>query len=87
MYRFTGVAKQSFHIRGELQQEEDGRWIADFPDYPGVMAYGATAEEAQRKVMVILLGVLAEQLQSSEQMPPQQVASLMNGFQVDMARA
>ena len=30
----------------EVEQETDGRWLADLPALPGVMAYGTTADEA-----------------------------------------
>ena len=30
----------------ELEREEDGRWLAEVPQLPGVLAYGATADEA-----------------------------------------
>jgi len=33
----------------ELEQEEDGRWIAEVPDLPGVLTYGATREEAMAR--------------------------------------
>jgi predicted RNase H-like HicB family nuclease len=33
----------------ELEKEEDGRWIADIPDLPGVMAYGESSSEAVGK--------------------------------------
>ena len=33
----------------EHEQEEDGRWLAVIPELPGVLAYGATAEEAMAK--------------------------------------
>ena len=29
----------------ELDREEDGRWIAEIPALPGVLAYGASREE------------------------------------------
>ena len=38
-----------------LDREADGRWIAEIPKLPGVMAYGATKTEAQRKVYAIAL--------------------------------
>ena len=34
------------NLRIELDREEDGRWIAEAPDYPGAMAYGNTQQEA-----------------------------------------
>ncbi len=46
-------------IRVELEREEDGRVLASEPDLPGVMAYGASEEEAVRKVKSIALRVLA----------------------------
>jgi predicted RNase H-like HicB family nuclease len=37
----------------DYEIEDDGRWIADIPALPGVMAYGATKQEAQSKVQAI----------------------------------
>jgi len=34
----------------QFDPEEDGRWIAEIPQLPGVMAYGTTKEEAQATV-------------------------------------
>jgi predicted RNase H-like HicB family nuclease len=45
-------------IRVDLEREEDGRILASVPDLPGVMAYGATEEEAVRKVKSVALQVL-----------------------------
>ena len=39
----------------EIEREEDGRWIAEVTDLPGVVAYGATREEAESKVQAILV--------------------------------
>jgi len=47
----------TFTIRHE--KEEDGRWI-EVPELPGVLAYGATAEEAMAKAEALALRVLAE---------------------------
>ncbi len=46
--------------RIEFEREEDGRWIADIPALPGVMVYGATRDEARRKVELLALRVLAD---------------------------
>lgn len=48
------------------EQEEDGRWIAEVPELPGVLAYGATADEAMAKAEVLALRVLAERLEQNE---------------------
>jgi predicted RNase H-like HicB family nuclease len=43
------------NCRIEFAQEEDGRWIADIPELPGVMAYGHSTQEAESKVRAIAL--------------------------------
>ena len=50
----------------EFEQEEDGRWIAEVPDLPGVMVYGATREEAFRGVEALALRVLADRIEHGE---------------------
>ncbi len=57
-------AMSTFTIQHE--QEEDGRWIAEVPELPGVLAYGATADEAMAKAEVLALRVLAERLEHNE---------------------
>ena len=44
----------------EYEREEDGRWIAEALQLPGVLAYGATADEAMIKAEALALRVLAE---------------------------
>ena len=41
----------------EFEREEDGRWIAEIPELPGVMAYGATQAEAEAAVEALALGL------------------------------
>ena len=53
----------------EYEQEEDGRWIAEVPGLPGVLAYGRTADEAMATVEVLALRVLAEKLEHGENRP------------------
>lgn len=53
----------------EYEREEDGRWIAEAPQLPGVLAYGMTADEAMRKAEALALRVLAERLEMSECRP------------------
>jgi predicted RNase H-like HicB family nuclease len=50
-------------------REEDGRWIAEIPELPGVMAYGATQSEAMAKAEVLALRVLADQIEHGEAKP------------------
>jgi len=44
----------------ELEQEEDGRWIAEVTDLPGVLVYGQSQEDAVVRVKALALRVLAE---------------------------
>jgi predicted RNase H-like HicB family nuclease len=53
----------------ETEQEVDGRWIAEVPQLAGVLAYGATRDEAMAKAEVLALRVLAEQLEHGEARP------------------
>jgi predicted RNase H-like HicB family nuclease len=50
----------------ECEREEDGRWLAEVPELPGVPAYGASAEEAMAKAEVLALRVLADRLEQGE---------------------
>jgi predicted RNase H-like HicB family nuclease len=53
----------------EMDREEDGRWIAEVPDLPGVMVYGQSPEEAMARVEALALRVLADQLEHGENIP------------------
>ncbi len=53
----------------ECERESDGRWLAEVPQLPGVLAYGATRDEAVSRVQVLALRVLAERLEHSESEP------------------
>jgi predicted RNase H-like HicB family nuclease len=57
----------NFHI--EYEQENDGRWLAEIPEIPGVLTYGATANEAMAKAEVLALRVLAERIETKESLP------------------
>jgi len=53
----------------EIEREDDGRWIAEVVDLPGVLAYGQTPEEATAKVQAIALRVVAGRLEHGEAGP------------------
>ena len=57
------------HFTIEHELEEDGRWLAEVPELPGVLAYGATEQEAMAKAQVLALRVLAERLEHNETGP------------------
>jgi predicted RNase H-like HicB family nuclease len=50
----------------EFDREEDGRFLADIPTLPGVMAYGTNREEALEKVKALALHVVADMLEHGE---------------------
>ena len=50
----------------ELDREEDGRWIAEALELPGVMCYGATREEAISKTERLAIEVIADRIQHGE---------------------
>ena len=53
----------------EVEQETDGRWLAEVPELPGVLAYGTTLSQAQSKAEALALRVIAERLESDECQP------------------
>lgn len=56
-------------LKVEIEQEVDGRFIAEIPELPGVMAYGPSREEALAKVEAIALRTLADRLEHGEPTP------------------
>jgi len=50
----------------EYEQEEDGRWLAEVLELPGVLAYGQISEEAIAKAQALALRVLADRLEHGE---------------------
>jgi predicted RNase H-like HicB family nuclease len=53
----------------ECEREDDGRWLAEISQLPGVLAYGNSANEAMAKAQVLALRVLAERLEHGEAHP------------------
>ena len=53
----------------EIEQEDDGRWLAEVPGLPGVLTYGQTRQEAIERVQVLTLRVLADRLEHGEAVP------------------
>lgn len=50
----------------ETEREDDGRWIAEVPQLPGALSYGATVEDAVRAVRALALEILAGRLRAGE---------------------
>lgn len=74
----------------ELETEEDGRWIADVLEIPGVTVYGATKREALAKIKRLALEVVTDRLERGEDLltgialgdscPPEQYAADFAGL-------
>lgn len=56
-------------FRVEIDREEDGRWIGEVTDLPGVLAYGATRDEAVSKTKALAFRVLADRIEHGEDVP------------------
>jgi len=53
----------------EIEREDDGRWIGEIADLPGVLAYGASRDEAVAKAKALAFRVLADRLEHGEDIP------------------
>jgi predicted RNase H-like HicB family nuclease len=53
----------------EIEQEDDGRWIAEVVDLPGVMVYGQSREETLTRVQALALRVVADRIEQGETAP------------------
>jgi predicted RNase H-like HicB family nuclease len=53
----------------DCELEEDGRWIAEVSQLPGVLAYGESRDEAAAKAEMLALRVMAERLEHGESKP------------------
>jgi predicted RNase H-like HicB family nuclease len=56
-------------FRVEIEREEDGRWLAEVPELPSVLAYGSTDAEARAKVQALAVRVVADRLEHGEAGP------------------
>jgi predicted RNase H-like HicB family nuclease len=61
----------------EFDRERDGRWIAEIPRLPGVMAYGVSRADALRRVSAIALRTLADSVEHGSRIAP--VSRLFHG--------
>jgi predicted RNase H-like HicB family nuclease len=53
----------------EVECETDGRWIAEIPEVPGALAYGASVEEAKAKAYALALHAIADDVEKSRNIP------------------
>ena len=57
------------HLSIELDREDDGRWIAEALELPGVMSYGETCEAAISNAERLAIEVIADRIKHNE-LPP-----------------
>jgi predicted RNase H-like HicB family nuclease len=63
----TGDRRMSLTVT--LDREEDGRWIAEVPELPGVLVFAQTEDDEITKVKALCLRVLADRLEHGEVVP------------------
>ncbi|MCI0551786.1 MAG: type II toxin-antitoxin system HicB family antitoxin [Anaerolineales bacterium] len=61
----------------EYEQEEDGRWLAEVKELPGVLVYGKDPDDAASRAQALALRVIADRLENGESAP-----SLMFTFEM-----
>jgi len=67
---YSGISRAlNMNFTLECEQEVDGRWIAEVPELPEVLAYGSTSSDAMSKAEVLALRVIADQLENGESEP------------------
>ena len=69
-----GARSEDLRFVVETELETDGRWIAEIPQVPGALAYGATKEEVINKAYAIALRSVADDVEHSEQAPPNSIS-------------
>lgn len=53
----------------EVEQEDDGRWIAEVTALPGTLAYGTTEAEARSRAAALAVRVIADRMDNDEPVP------------------
>ncbi len=69
-----GTRSQDLRFIIETELENDGRWIAEIPQVPGALAYGATQEEAINRAYAIALRSVADDVEHSDEAPPSSIS-------------
>jgi predicted RNase H-like HicB family nuclease len=69
-----GTRSQDLRFIVETELETDDRWIAEIPQVPGALAYGATKEAATNKAYAIALRSVADDVEHSHEEPPNSIS-------------
>jgi predicted RNase H-like HicB family nuclease len=62
----SATVEDAMKLRVEFDRETDGRWIAEVPELPGVLAYGKTRADALAAVEALALRVIADRIENGE---------------------
>ena len=65
----------------EFEQEDDGRWIAEIPEIPGVLAYGVTPMQAGTLAKALALRVIAERMENENSIPGINSIAFVNNYE------
>jgi predicted RNase H-like HicB family nuclease len=65
----VGGAQDLITFKVETEREDDGRWLAEVVELPGVLAYGESEDVARARVQALALRVIAERLDHGEAGP------------------
>ena len=57
------------NFKVDTEREADGRWLAEVPDLPGTLTYGASEDDAIAKARALALHVVADRLEHGEAGP------------------
>jgi len=63
------VKNQDLRFNIETERENDGRWIAEIADIPGVLAYGRSENQAKANAYALALRVIADRVEKSRTVP------------------
>jgi len=76
-YNESNERQDEMKFTVEYEQEEDGRWLAEVKELPGVLTYGKDPDEAASRAQALALRVVADRLENGESAP-----SLMFTFEM-----
>ena len=65
----AAVTEEDLMLQIEVEGETDGRWMAEIPALPGLLAHGETRDHRIAKVEALALRVLADRLENGEEIP------------------
>jgi predicted RNase H-like HicB family nuclease len=65
------VGEEQAMLTIDVEQEADGRWIAEVTAIPGALAYGASKSDARSRAAALACRVIADLIEHGEPVPDQ----------------